>query len=69
MSAIRELLGETGDLSMMRVMSLLALLTAIVLAFTGHDSSVVLFLTASFGGKISQKYIENNTKDTDASIK
>ena len=50
--------SENSDVSCMRVMSFLALLAAIFLALTGHESSVVPFLTAAFGGKLSQKFVE-----------
>jgi hypothetical protein len=59
MGFLRELFSDSGSISMMRVLCLIALLIACVLALTGHDSNVVAFLTAAFGGKTAQKYIEN----------
>ena len=56
---LKELFGETGDLSMMRLMCFIAVCAAVGLAFMGKDSSVVVFLTAAFGGKTAQKYVEN----------
>ena len=58
MRLFKELFGETGDMSMMRLLCFISLIAGIILAFTGHDSSVMIFVTAAFGGKTAQKYIE-----------
>lgn len=69
MKNIREFLSdECGNLSLMRVMSLLCCLTAIVLSAVGMNKAQVdysglsllvsTFLTAAMGGKIMQKRIE-----------
>ena len=49
---------ENGGTSCMRIMAFIALFAAIGLAFTGHDTSVTIFITAAFGGKFSQKWLE-----------
>jgi hypothetical protein len=71
MKYIRECFGETGDISMMRVMCFMSLCAAIVLAFTGHDNSVILFVSAAFGGKCVQKHLElsNGASETDTDSK
>lgn len=68
MKYIREMFGETGDISMMRVMCFMSLCTAIVLAFMGKDTEVLVFVGAAMGGKVSQKFIENGS-ETDSSTK
>jgi hypothetical protein len=68
MRLIREMFSESGDISCMRVMSFVALLAAIGLAFTGHDNSVLVFVGAAFGGKIAQKHIELNGVKTDTEV-
>ena len=46
---------------------MIALFASIGLAFTGHDSSALVFVGAAMGGKVSQKYIEvNGEKNTTA---
>jgi len=50
--------SENSQVSMMRVMCLLALLIAGYLALKGQNNSVPIFVTAAFGGKAAQKYIE-----------
>lgn len=67
---IIDLLSQKSSASTMRVMSIMALLTGIVLAFIGifKDSVdymglsalVGVFLGAAFGGKVMQKRIENS---------
>lgn len=59
--ALREIFGETGDISCVRVMAMIALFAAIGLAFTGHDQSAFIFIGAAFGGKVSQKFVETKT--------
>jgi hypothetical protein len=66
---LRELFGETGDISMMRVLCFLSFLTAAILAFMGKDTSVLVFVGAAFGGKVAQKHIEVNGAKTDTEIK
>lgn len=68
MSWLRELFSDSGSVSLMRVMSLLCCLSAIVIAIIGVSKSQVdysgvsllvsSFLTAAMGGKIMQKRIE-----------
>ncbi len=62
MSWIKSLFSEEGNVSMMRVLSLVALLTGCGLAIAGKDTSVSVFVTAAFGGKVVQKLIENKIK-------
>jgi hypothetical protein len=50
--------SENSTVSMMRVMCLTALLIAGYLALKGQNESVAIFVTAAFGGKAAQKYIE-----------
>jgi len=57
---LKDLFSESSDVSSMRVMCMIALLTSIGLAFSGHDSSALVFITAAMGGKVSQKYIESS---------
>ena len=64
MKFIRDLLSEKGDVSMMRVMALISLCVAAGLAIAGHDiGSVMVFITAAFGGKVGQKALENKGKE------
>ena len=63
-----KLFGENTGVSMMRVMSILALLAGITIAFVGINKVpidysgisllVSVFLSAAFGGKVMQKRIE-----------
>jgi uncharacterized membrane protein YiaA len=65
---LRELFNEGGTVSMMRLMSILALLAGIAVAIIGLNKPVVdysgislvvsVFLSAAFGGKVLQKRIE-----------
>lgn len=57
---LKDLFSESSDVSCMRVMAMIALFTSIGLAFTGHDSSALVFIGAAFGGKVSQKMVEVN---------
>ena len=62
---LRKLFSEGGDVSMMRVMSILSLLAGIGIAFYGMSKLPVdysgislltsVFLSAAFGGKVLQK--------------
>ena len=66
----RKLFSENSGVSMMRIMSLLALLASIVIAFVGMNKLPVdysgisllvsVFLSAAFGGKVLQKRIEQS---------
>lgn len=68
MSFIRELLNDSGQISAMRVMSIICCLSAVGIAIVGIQKPQVdyegltllvsAFLTAAFGGKIAQKSIE-----------
>ena len=69
MKYIKEIFAETGDLSMMRVLCFMSMCTAIVLAFQGKDAEVVIFVGAAMGGKVTQKYIENNGNESDTASK
>jgi hypothetical protein len=68
---IFELFSEEGNISSMRVMAMIALFAAIGLAFTGHDSSALVFVTSAFSGKVVQRAVENNgnKSSTTADIK
>ena len=70
---ILALLSDSGQVSMMRVMSLLCCLTAIALSlivvikghpidYIGLTTLVSAFLAAAFTGKIMQKRIEASAK-------
>lgn len=52
------LFSEDSDISIMRVMSIISLLIAGILAFKGLDTSVSTFVYAAFAGKAVQKYLE-----------
>jgi hypothetical protein len=58
MKFVTAMFSEESDVSCMRVMCFIALLTAGYLAVTGHDTSVLAFLGAAFGGKVTQKFVE-----------
>jgi len=53
-----ELFGEAGDISCMRVMAMIALLSAIGLAYLGKNDCVPVLITAAFAAKVTQRYIE-----------
>lgn len=71
MKEVRELFGEKGDLSMMRVMSFLCVTGAIYVAVIGLGKPSVdysglsllcsTFLAAAMGGKVAQKRLENES--------
>ena len=66
MGILRELFSDNqGNLSSLRVMAMISLLAAIGLAFTGHDSSVLVFVGCSFGSKVGQKMVELNGSKTE----
>lgn len=54
---------EDGSASTMRVMAILSLISAIVLAFLGKDHSVTVFVTSAFSAKIVQKHIEKSSQN------
>ena len=67
---IRELLDERSTISTMRLMSLISMTWACVLSgygvYAGKDlmslcALVSVFITAAFGGKITQKFIEKRS--------
>ena len=68
MEWIKSVFSENGSVSMMRLMSLMCCIAAIVIAFVGLSKALPdysglsllcsAFLTAAFGGKIAQKSIE-----------
>lgn len=69
MKVLREMFGETGDISMMRTLCFMSMCAAIVLAFMGKDADVLIFVGAAMGGKVTQKYIESNGSENDTSTK
>lgn len=58
MKFLHDMFSESSDISMMRVMALLSLLIGGYLAIKGLDTSVMIFVTAAFSGKATQKYFE-----------
>lgn len=62
---IMELLGENGKISMMRFMSLTALIIGAIIAFKTPDAvtMVTVFIGAAFAGKVSQKMIESKGEE------
>ena len=59
MKFLRDLFSEKGDISSMRVMAMLALFAAVILALMNRDIMMVsAFLAFAGGGKIGQKMIE-----------
>lgn len=58
MNFIKSMFSDKGDVSMMRVLSLISLLIGGYLAVTGKDTSVTVFVLAAFGGKVLQKQTE-----------
>jgi hypothetical protein len=75
---LMDLFSENGAISMMRVMSLIALLIGGALAFVGLSKLPVdysgisilvsVFLSAAFGGKVLQKRIEVNGAKSDVNV-
>lgn len=69
---MRELFSENlGDVSMMRLMSLICVIASVIIAITGLywnrdlmgiTTLCLAFLTTAFGGKIWQKKIESSDK-------
>lgn len=57
---LKELFSESSDISLMRVMALTSLIIGGYLALKGENTSVAIFVTAAFGGKAAQKYVELN---------
>lgn len=68
MSFIKELFSDTGTVSMMRLLSLICVLTALCVAIhaisVGSDLSETailcgVFLSAGIGGKVAQRVTES----------
>jgi hypothetical protein len=57
---LKSLFSEKGDVSMMRVLSLISLLIGGYLAIIGKDTSVSIFVLGALGAKAGQKIIEVN---------
>lgn len=56
---IRELFDENGKVSMMRMLSLIVVVSGCILAFQSKDASLVLgMLGLGLGAKIGQKVME-----------
>lgn len=78
MRLLKALFSESGDFSMMRLMSLLCCLASIGLAvlgickanidYSGVTMLCTAFLTAAFGGKIMQKRIEIDGAKSDSQV-
>lgn len=74
-SILSALLSDKGSISMVRLMSLLSCLTAIIIAFIGiykptpdYSGLSILcgtFLSTAFAGKVIQKRIEVSEAKTD----
>ncbi len=72
MNFLKSLFSEKSEVSMVRVMSLLSLLTAICIAIAGMLKSTPdysglsmlcgAFLSAAFFGKVAQKHAESKPK-------
>ena len=61
MNFIRSLFSEAGSISMVRVLSLIVVLTACGISIVkGHSeiSVITALLAAGFGGKVIQKVVE-----------
>lgn len=66
MKFLREMFSEKGDISSMRVMAMIALFAAIILALMNRDIMMVsAFLAFSGGGKVASKYIETTNRPSD----
>lgn len=62
MKYIRELFGEKGDLSCVRVMSFMTCCTGLYLALTHGDVSTIgVLLGTAFGGKVAQRFAEKSS--------
>jgi hypothetical protein len=59
-SFLSSLFSEKGDVSMMRVLSLISLLIGGYLAVVGKDTSVSIFVLGALGAKAGQKIIEKS---------
>lgn len=67
MKFLKEMFSEKGDISSMRVMAMIALFAAIILALMNRDIMMVsAFLAFSGGGKVASKYIETTNRPPDA---
>jgi Na+(H+)/acetate symporter ActP len=65
-SFLRDLFSENSSVSMMRVMSLIALVIGGYLALQGKNDTVGIFVGAAFSGKVLQKAVELNSKGQQA---
>ncbi len=63
MKWLRSLFSEEGDVSMVRLMALIGLLTGCYLAIKGENTCVTVFVTSAFSAKIIQRHLENNSTD------
>jgi hypothetical protein len=68
MNLLRDMFSERGDISSMRVMAMIALLGAIVLAFMGKDASVGALLAFAGGGKVVSKFAEIRGKKNEETV-
>lgn len=59
MNFLRNLFSDSGNISMMRMLSLISLLIGGYLALSGKDSSVSIFVISAFTGKVIQKAVES----------
>jgi hypothetical protein len=56
---LMAMFGESGSVSMVRVMSLITCLVALVIALRGGDNALVgILIGTAFGGKVAQKFAE-----------
>lgn len=75
---LKKLFAEGSGVSMMRVMSIIALIAGVAVAFVGMNKLPVdysgisllvsVFLSAAFGGKVMQKRIEANGAKSDVEV-
>lgn len=75
---LKALLSENGSISMMRVMSLMSCITAVIIAliglykpqpdYSGLSMLCGTFLSIAFGGKVMQKRIEVSGAKSDSEI-
>jgi 5-bromo-4-chloroindolyl phosphate hydrolysis protein len=64
-NSLYVLFSEKSSISIMRIMSMIALVFGGVLALIGRDASIVsIFVYAAFAGKATQRYFES--KETSA---
>lgn len=69
MGVIREMFSDNdGHLSSLRVMTMIALLAAVGLAYMGKDNSVLVFVGVAFGSKVAQKHVEVSGAKVDTDV-